>query len=78
MSIQDVVKNLNGMRAVTLADLNDDIVVAFGDYEFEGVGEIIISPSQLPGYDYQAYANHIDAPIVCIAVRGGRLEAWLA
>ena len=57
-------------------DIYSAVVEAFGNYEFEGVTEIILSsPDEMnsfrPGEGvHSAYANHKDAPIVKFVLTG--------
>lgn len=70
MTINEVLKNLNGMQVdEDLQQFKEDIVIAFGDYEFKGVTEVIVAEDRSnPNIDYQAYINHEEAPIICIKI----------
>lgn len=58
----------------------DNIKIAFGDYEYKGITEVIVSKDESnPKIDYQAYINHIDAPIICIEIRDDQVfNVWEA
>jgi hypothetical protein len=72
MEINKVIENLVGMEITE--DFENDIICAFGDYEFDGITEIIVSESNV---GYQAYANHEDAPIIMIEVQGNKvIKVW--
>jgi hypothetical protein len=67
MKNENIICNINAIRNVDLEDINDDIICAFEDYEYEGVSEIIVStPDDSNPNHLNAYANHKDAPIFSI------------
>lgn len=76
MNLKQVVVNLKEM--VVTDDFKDDIIEAFGDYEFDGESEVIVSKDENDAnVDYQAYVNHVDAPIILIKVENGKIiDAW--
>jgi hypothetical protein len=78
MTIQDVLKNLIGMEVTD--SFKDDVICAFGDYEYEGATEVILTKDESnSNIDYQAYINHADAPIICIKIADGKVaDAWEA
>jgi len=55
ISLENVIENIKRIKGSN--DIENDIICAFEDYEFEGVSEIIVTSNQ-------AYANHKDAPII--------------
>ncbi len=74
--IEEIVKELIGMET---DDFEVDVITTFGDYEFKSETEVIVSKDESnPNVDYQAYINHIDAPIICIKTEGNKIvDAWL-
>lgn len=50
--------------------LVEEIKIAFGDYEFEGETEVIISDGCQP---WQCYINHEDAPIILVEVEDNKI-----
>lgn len=51
----------------------DEIVETFEDYTFEGENSIIVSKDESTEYDYQAYADHKNAPIIGIKLNGDEI-----
>lgn len=78
MTIQEVIKNLIGMEVTDR--FSDDVICAFGDYEYGGTREVIVTKDESnSNIDYQAYINHADAPIICIKIADGKvIRAWEA
>jgi len=84
-TLVEVIEDIKSIRDEE--DIYSAVVEAFGDYEFEGVTDIILSsPEEMnsfrPGEGvHSAYANHKDAPIVKFVLTGGEdvysvSEAW--
>lgn len=61
-TIEMVIENLEELELMNMDDWQDEIIAAFEDYEYEGETEVIITTYD--GKNYQAYVNHVDAPIV--------------
>jgi hypothetical protein len=84
-TLEQVVEDIKSIKGES--DIYTAVVEAFGDYEFEGVTDIILSsPEEMnsfrPGEGvHSAYANHKDAPIVKFILTGGEdvysvSDAW--
>lgn len=78
MTIQDVIKNLVGMKVTD--DFKNDVICAFEDYSYGGETDVIVSKDESnSNIDYQAYINHADAPIICIKIADDKvIRAWEA
>ena len=78
MTIEKIIKNLIEMEVTN--DFINDIIASFEDYEYMGETEIIVSKDEYnSNIDYQAYANHKDAPIICIKIENNKIvDAWEA
>lgn len=88
MLIEKVIENLKTIKNQDESNIYDEIVCAFGDYEFQGVTEVIVSSSDcLNGFSpsegvHIAYINHEDSSIIRISleeVENGIfsvLDAW--
>ncbi|NLZ34372.1 MAG: hypothetical protein GX889_05590 [Clostridiales bacterium] len=78
MTIQEVIKNLVGMKVTD--DFENDVICAFEDYEYEGETYVIVSKDESnDNIDYQAYIDHADAPIICIKIENNEIiDAWEA
>ena len=74
MKLEDVLENLNGMEVTD--DIENDIICAFEDYEYEGVSEIIVNKHAGKKCDYQAYANYKYSPIILIKIIDGIIKAY--
>lgn len=64
--IDEIIHDIKGLVIPEdLSELRDEIIIAFGNYQYKGISEIIIG-----GDDkiWQCYANHKDSPIICIEV----------
>lgn len=61
-TIEMVIENLEELELMNVDTWQDEIVTAFADYEYEGETEVIITTDDEK--NYQAYVNHVDAPIV--------------
>lgn len=77
MTIQDVIKNLMGM-VVSEDNFVNDVICAFEDYTYEGEAYVIVSLDESnDNIDYQAYIDHVDAPIICIKIDNNVIiDAW--
>ena len=65
MTLEKVIRNLKGLdTATSLSDFYSDIVIAFENYEYEGVSKIQVT--QDGNGVFQAYADHINSPVVFI------------
>lgn len=54
--------------------LGEEIVIAFGDYEFEGETEVIIADDCKP---WQCYVNHKDSPKIMVEVEDNKIiNVW--
>ena len=67
MKINEVIKNMMAIKMnecdtieETERELRNEIIVAFEDYSFEGITEIMVD---FDGNRIYAYANHINAPV---------------
>ena len=78
MSIQEVIKNLEGMKVTD--DFKNDVICAFEDYSYEGETDVIVSKDESNGnIDFQAYIDHVDSPIICIKIDNNEIiNAWKA
>lgn len=78
MTIQGVIKNLVGMEVTS--DFKNDVISAFEDYEYEGETYVIVSKDESnDNIDYQAYIDHVEAPIICIKIENNKIkDAWEA
>lgn len=58
----------------------DDIICAFGDFEEEGIDEVIVEKSCNAGYDYIAYINTVESTQFCICVDESNkiTDVWIA
>lgn len=58
----------------------DDIICAFGDFEEEGIDEVIVEKSYNAGYDYIAYINAVESSQFCICVDKNNkiIDVWIA
>ena len=56
-----VVKNLEGVTGADLGELEDNIICAFEDADYEGETEVIVNIRRLGG---DCYINHEDSPII--------------
>lgn len=76
-SLKQVAEDIRTISDVEKSELKGEIVAAFGDYEYAGVNDIIVSSNQ-------AYANVQDAPIIrfeTIENEDGTIsvtDAWIA
>lgn len=68
---KEIDKIIENLKAIKIEDdVYNEIVAAFGDYEYEGVTEVIVSsPDEMNAFSakegvHSAYINHEDAPIV--------------
>ncbi len=81
MTIEEVVEEINGIDFESVDDLQENIVqeiiIAFGDYEYEEESEVLVTEDPYGGYTWQAYVNHEDSPIILIKANGLQLEAVL-
>ena len=70
MTIEQVIENLKGIKEVDIAELQNEIIIAFEDYEFEGITEIIVSsPDVMNGFSprngtHSCYIDHTDSQII--------------
>lgn len=78
MTIQEVIKNLVGMKVTD--DFENEVICAFEDYSYEGESYVIVSKDESnPQVDYQAYVDHTYAPIICITIENNTvIDAWEA
>lgn len=65
--LMEVVKEMKGME-VAVEDFENEVIIAFGDYEFNGISEVVLEKSMGQNYDYTAYVNEKNAPEVFISV----------
>lgn len=63
MNSKNVIKNLRAIVAKE-SELKNEIITAFGDYNFEGVNEIIVEFKD--DFIIEAFANHPQAKIFYI------------
>lgn len=74
MLLEKVIENLMEVKNVEAEDLENEIVTAFGSYEFEGETEVIVSsPNCMNGFQaeegtHSAYINHEDAPVIKLEI----------
>lgn len=78
--LMEVVKEIKGIEAA-VEEFENEVVIAFGDYEFNGISEVILEKAIGQNYDYTAYANEKNAPEVFISVEKTEdgvivLDAW--
>lgn len=68
ITIEQVIENLKNIKQET--DIYNEIVCAFGDYEYEGETEVIVSSNeQMNGFSpsegiHSCYIDHADSPII--------------
>lgn len=79
-NLNKIVKDIKKIEASDPSDLTDEIIVAFGDYNFKDKNTIIVSKDKSnSNIDIQAYIDHADSPIVCIQTVGTKVvDAWLS
>lgn len=78
--LMEVVKEMKGME-VAVEDFENEVIIAFGDYEFNGISEVVLEKSMGQNYDYTAYVNEKNSPEVFISVERTEdgvivLDAW--
>jgi len=78
--LMEVVKKIKGIEAA-VEDFENEVVIAFGDYEFNGISEVILEKVIGKNYDYTAYINEKNSPEVFISVEKTEdgvivLDAW--
>ena len=71
-TIEEIKYDLLGIEG-DVQEIEEQILESFEDYEFEGEAEIIISKDESTEYDYQIYANHINAPIIGIKIENNMI-----
>lgn len=60
MTREDVMRNLEsliGREFEDLAEMNDEVIIAFGAFEESGETDVYFGESNNDGYDYIAYIN---------------------
>ena len=76
-SLKQAVEDIKAISDVEKSELKNEIVAAFGDYEYNGTSDIIVSSNQ-------AYADAQDAPIIrfeAVTNEDGTIsvtDAWVA
>jgi len=78
--LMEVVKEIKGIEAA-VEEFENEVIVAFGDYEFNGISEVLLEKAMGSNYDYTAYVNEKNAPEVFISVEKTEdgvivLDAW--
>lgn len=58
---------------VEYGEIENNIIEQFGNYQFKGESKIIVSESQISGYDYIAYADHKEAPQVGVKIEDNKI-----
>lgn len=54
--------------------LGEEIIIAFGDYEFKGETEVIIFDGCQP---WQCYINHENSPTILVEVKDNKImKVW--
>lgn len=76
----EVINAIKGIEAA-VEDFENEVIVEFGDYEFNGISEVIVEKAIGQNYDYTAYVNEKNAPEVFISVESTEdgiivLDAW--
>lgn len=76
----EVINAIKGIEAA-VEDFENEVIVEFGDYEFNGISEVIVEKAIGQNYDYTAYVNEKNAPEVFISVEKTDegiivLDAW--
>lgn len=70
MTIEQVIESIKQIKEVE--NIWEEIIIAFGDYEYEGETSVIVESPQSEmssftpreGERHAAYINHVDAPII--------------
>lgn len=78
--LMEVVKEIKGIEA-TVEEFENEVIVAFGNYEFNGISGVLLEKAIGQNYDYTAYVNEKNAPEVFISVEKTDegiivLDAW--
>lgn len=78
--LTEIVKKIKGIEAA-VEEFENEVVIAFDDYEFNGISEVILEKAMGENYDYTAYVNEKNAPEVFISVEKTDegiivLDAW--
>lgn len=74
MLLTNVIENLKEIKNVEYDEVENEIITAFGDYEFEGETDVTVSsPNCMNGFQasegtHSAYINHEDAPIIKVEI----------
>ncbi|WP_261787559.1 hypothetical protein [Fusobacterium necrophorum] len=76
----EVINAIKGIEAA-VEDFENEVIVEFGDYEFNGISEVVVEKVIGKNYDYTAYINEKNSPEVFISVESTEdgiivLDAW--
>lgn len=74
-TLEQVMQDIRSIEAQeTKSDLADEIIIAFGDYEFDSEDEVVISGDSKV---WQCYINHAESPIICVEVEENQIiNVW--
>lgn len=71
-TLEEVKKDLIGLEVNE--DFENEVIIAFGDHEYEGETEVIVSEHS---QGYQAYINHAESPILVLKIEDNKIvEVW--
>lgn len=72
ITIEGIKENLLKLERVHMDDFNNEICMAFEDFEYEGEDCVIVTSDSSKWEEYPntylAYVNHVDSPIFSIDV----------
>lgn len=82
MTIEQVIENIKKIKEVE--NIWEEIVISFGDYEFEGETSVFVESPQSnmssftprEGERHCAYINHVDAPIIYFTLEEVEEDVW--
>lgn len=72
ISLKEVCEDLL-YTEIEAGEIENNIIEQFGNYQFKGESKIIVSESQIPGYDYIAYADHKEASQVGVKIEDNEI-----
>jgi len=83
MKLNEVIEAIEELKEIREFELFDEIVTAFGDYNFEGETEVIVSsPKEMNTFSpsegtHSAYINTEDAPILHFELEEIKAGEWV-